>query len=324
MRKKEKKIVESGELDTFEVLSNSLKADYEETNAEKYIGFTNTMCPYNLCDGSGYIVKRDGKAYVAQKCKCYEEEIMRRKMRNANISLANGEDILSEDFLIQNEKAIILHPLKDPQPRKIDKRRKTQPDEEPEEYINRKYKQIDLKDNYAKFLKEYVKKSIEYLNGKEPKKVRNLLLIGDFASGVNREVNTIGRLYLLNDKKACATSMKELIEGYIDDKKNIKQKIEKTEFLIIKDLGQEYHTDTGWAVSQIQNLLYTRYENKLPVIATTQFYPNEIEKLYGKKILDLFDATYFIVYVENKSFGFEESEKFLEEFVSIPLDKERE
>lgn len=316
MDKKENKIKESSESNAVELIKESLKSEYEESNAEKYIGYQIDVCPYGKCDGSGYITVRENKSYLAKECRCYKEEKVRRKLKNSNIILNYEEEILDTEKLINGEKATLLHPLKNPEPRKIDKRRKIQPEEEPEEYIARNYKQIDMEDKFEVFLKEYKKKSIEYLEEKERTKVKNLIFIGDFVSGIQRIVNTFGRHLILENKKVFAITMKELIESYLNSETKIKEKIKTVDYLILKDLGHEHHTDSGWAISQIKELLWIRYEKKLPIIATTDFFPNELNRLYGDKIMKLINGTYFLIFVEN-DIDIDEPEMYLNEFETL-------
>ena len=60
-------------------------------------------------------------------------------------------------------------------------------------------------------------------------------------------------------------------------------------------LGQEYHTDTKYALKQIQDIFKERQELGLPIIVTTNSYPNELEDYYEGSLMSTFHGRFLMM-----------------------------
>ena len=295
-----------------DLFRNAFETPYVKTADEEHDSFNQSKCLYNKCDGSGYYLEVIDGSKKAVNCKCYEDEILKRKLRKANMS----DSYWNKELKLHGLVGTLLHPLKEPIPRKIDKRKTKQDAEEPSEFIQRHYREIPMENGLEAFVVNYLKNTLKYINETPREKVKNLILMGDTGRGKTLMVNIIGKTYLIEGKTVYFTTMRTLVKDVMNPEVDIEKIINETDLLIIDELGKEYHTDSGWAMTQIQELLRVRYNKKLPVICTTNFYPNEIHELYDKSLLSLFHGTYFMVYVDRAEgdFRIEEADKDLEEW----------
>lgn len=82
-------------------------------------------------------------------------------------------------------------------------------------------------------------------------------------------------------------------ELFFDGKKPIHKMTVNAELLIIDDLGKEKSSE--WTSETLYKIVNDRYENKLPVIITTNLTKNEIEKRYNKAVTSrLFGTSEFM------------------------------
>lgn len=286
------------------IFDKIFKTPYIKTEDEENPGFVQEKCPYNLCNGTGAIEKYINGYRKAEDCKCMKDEVLKRKLRNSNLD----ESLWDQTFNLQNLDGVILHPIQNPPERELEltgkgKPKAQQAPELPETHIYRAFKHVQLPNGFEDFIKKYTAVTIKYINTYPIQTVKNLMLIGDTGRGKTVTAGLIGKAYLMRGKKVYFTTMRSLITDLMKKEKDIEGIVSSVDLLIIDELGYEYHTDSGYAVTQIKELLRTRYNKKLPVVTTTNKYPMEIEALYDKSLMSLFYGTYFMVYVDNKTDG---------------------
>ncbi|MCU7666944.1 ATP-binding protein [Bacillus thuringiensis] len=286
------------------IFDKIFKTPYIMTEDEEGEGFVQTTCPYKACDGRGTLTIYVNGYRKAKNCRCYEDEIVRRKLKNSNLD----DSLWNQKLNLSNLEGVILHPIQNPPERQLQltkqgKPKAVQEPETPEEHVYRAYQHIQMPNGLEAFIHTYVRKTLEYINESPIQQVKNLMLLGDTGRGKTFTASMIGKEYLLNQKKAYFTTMRTLVADVMKKEKDIESIVSDVDLLIIDELGYEYHTDSGWAVTQIKEFLRTRYNKKLPVVCTTNKYPIEIENLYDKSLMSLFHGTYFMVYVDNKQDG---------------------
>lgn len=299
-----------------------LGSTFEKLEDDENASFVQTSCPYNMCDGSGYIIEFVNEKKKAQDCKCVKDEIVRRKLRNSNMDDAYW----NRELKLEGLEGVLLHPLANPPERQLQKGKngavlKVQEPESPQEYIDRCYKQIQMKNGLEAFMKEYTTRTLEFV-GEEPRqKVKNLILLGDTGRGKTYIANMAGKEYLMNGKRVYFTTMRTLVKDVINPQKDIEKIVSEVDLLLIDELGYEYHTDTGWAITQIKELLRVRYNKKLPVVCTTNLYPSDISELYDKSLMSLFHGTYFMVFVDrvDGDYRIQQADEALKDFDSFNI-----
>ncbi len=311
------------------IFDEIFKTPYLSTEDEEGVGFVQKSCPYNICDGSGTVAVVVNGYRKARNCRCYNDEIIRRKLRNSNLD----DSLWQQELNLSNLDGVILHPIQHPPERKLQltkqkKPKAVQDPETPQEHIYRAYQHIQMPKGLEEFIRTYTQKTLEYLNENPIQQVKNLMLIGDTGRGKTVTAGMIGKEYLHNDKKVYFTTMRTLVTDVMKKEKDIEHIVSTVDLLIVDELGYEYHTDSGYAVTQIKEFLRTRYNKKLPVICTTNKYPIEIENLYDKSLMSLFHGTYFMVYVDNKVDGdyrYKIADNSLEDFgLELPPEQQEE
>lgn len=305
-----------------DMFKEAFEHPYEKTEDEENNGFEQKKCPLNKCDGSGYNMVMINGYRKAKDCECYKEEQMKRRLRMSNMDDAYFDKTLKLHGLV----GTLLHPLAKPPKRELAKGKnnqvlKVQPEEEPNEYIARVYKQIEMKNGLEAFVKQYTSRTLEYINESPKQKVKNLILMGDTGRGKTLTANMIGKEYLNKGKTVYFTTMRALIKDVIDKGKEIEKMIANVELLLIDELGYEYHTESGWAITNIKELLRVRYNRKLPVVCTTNLLPDVLAEMYDASIMSLFHGTYFMVFVdrEDGDYRIQEADASLSDFDELKV-----
>lgn len=284
----------------------------ETTEDELYDTFQQNTCPYNECDGSGYIkLERDGTR-VSTWCKCYEDEVLKRKMIASNIE----SKYYNAGYDLTGIAATLLHPKKKIEERKFKGKKPTNPPpEHPDDYINRAYDRIPIKKGIGFFGEEYKNKSLQYLEENPRKKVKNVLFMGEPGRGKTHLACAIGKDYLKSGKRVHFTTMMKLVNDVMNPEIDIRKIVSEVDLLIVDEVGYEYQTDTLWALKQIKELFRIRYNSHLPIICTTNFYPNELVELYDASLMSIFNGTFFFILMESESdFRIEEADEALKDF----------
>lgn len=253
-------------------------------------------CSHGMCDGSGFIPKRGENGTIVQKCECYYDELAKTKMKKANIEIKYHD----ADFEFkENVATTLLHPKKKVEERKFrGKKPATPKPEEPEDYIKRAYDKIEIKKGMSYFLHEYREKSLSFLNERPRKKVKNLLMMGDPGTGKTYGACALGKAYIKEGKNVYFTTMQKLVNDVINPDVDIRKVMGETDLVIIDELGSEYHTEKKWALTQIKDLFRVRYNSHLPIVATTNYYPNELMELYDKSLMSILNGTFFFMLME--------------------------
>ena len=264
----------------------------------------NAVCPYNICDGNGFIRKRNenGATYV-DFCKCYEESVFKQKLKNAKISL----DFMDKDFDFDDgkTKAFILKPKEKPDQIKIKKKNQTLQEalleEDPNDFLHRHFTIKEESRIPGEIFRSFSEKNYEFLqNGKKP---ANLLLFGDPGNGKTTFACLIGTYFLKKNKKVYFSTTEDFLNAIYDKKVDSKEIARKYDVLILDEFFNEYHTDSQWAKKQIKEILKIRDEHKLITICTSNGNPKEFSLLYGDSIMSLLKGTFFFFYLERDGDG---------------------
>jgi len=280
-----------------------------------YEGYKTETCPYGTCDGSGFIKVPKGKRKVTKHCECYNDEILKRRLKQSKIEQKYWEVTYDLDGIHIS----LLKPKTKPEERKFKGKKPANPlPEEPMEYIERVYDLKKIKKGVTYFANEYQQKTLQFLNETPRQKVQNLLLLGEPGRGKTHLACAIGKEYLKVDKKVHFTTMMNLVNDVMNKEINIRKIVESVDLLIVDEVGYEYQTDTKWALKQIKELFRIRYNKHLPIICTTNFYPNEMAELYDASLMSIFNGTFFFILAERENdYRLEEANDALKEFSFI-------
>lgn len=293
---KERKI-NNNEKSIDQLIVEAMEEPYEKKEDEEYGQFEQSRCPYTVCDGSGWIVVQVDNTEKVKECKCRFDFTLKRKMKNSNMD----EKYWDKTLELRDLEGSLLLPKERPEERKFRGKKPANPKpEEPEDFIKRCYEVRPIKKGLNSLVEEYVSKSLNYLKQEPRETVRNLLFIGEPGRGKTLMVNLIGKEYLLQGKRVYFTTMLRLVQDVTNPNVDIQKIVSEVDLLIIDEVGYEYHTDSKWAIKQIKDMLRLRYNKKLPVVSTTNLYPNEMNELYDKSLMSLFNGTYFMVLVESE------------------------
>lgn len=270
---------------------NKIKPTEDEQGMKQR--FRLKSCPYRKCDGSGYLIKVvDGHEY-SRPCECYKDFVMQKKMKNANIQQdfwdAKLENLHELDVAFLQPKKVIGE-------RKFDKRYKAdnQPEEKADEFIKRCYDEKSVKKGIYFFAEQYTKKTLEYLDETPRLKTRNLLLMGEPGRQKTYLACAIAREFFKKDKSVYFSTMQDLLNKVYDKQINLYEIVTQHDLLIIDELGNEYHTDSQWALKQMKEIFRLRKNRNLPIICTSNYYPNAWDVLYDKPLISTLNGSFFI------------------------------
>lgn len=287
----QKRAMKQKQKDALIQLVKSGKYKVTTTDDDRNQGFRLPSCPYKKCDGSGYLSTFiDGEEF-SSRCDCYKDHVMQKKLKNANIQ----QDYWKAD--IQNLKEMdvsLLQPKPIQEPRKIDKRLKEIPPEKPGPFIERTYNEQNVKKGIQFFAEQYTQKTLGYLDEVPRTKTRNLMLIGESGRQKTYLACSIGKEFLKQNKSVYFSTMQDLLNNVYDKKINLHKLVTEKDLLIIDEIGNEYHTDTQWALKQMKEIIRLRKNRNLPIICTSNYYPNAWEELYDKPLVSTFNGSFFI------------------------------
>lgn len=265
-------------------------------------------CPYETCDGSGILViERDGHQY-SKDCQCLKEQIFCKKLRKANLEAR----FAGSDFAF-GEGTGITHfkPFKTPKPYKG----KDESKESPDGFIKRHYDTLPYEKGVSFFGTTYTDKTLHWLDEFPRTRTMNLLLFGESGSGKTHLASVIGSKYIEKGKTVYFSSMQDLLDRVYDKELSLKELARKTDLLIIDEIYNEYHTDTNWALKNIKELFKIRLKEQLPIICTSNGYPHEFYRLYGKSMMSMFNGTFFIMFMESATdYRIEQGHHLFDEF----------
>ena len=280
---------------------------FEKTEDDEHDTLKRKPCPHRLCDGSMYRIVKNEKGHPRSiRCQCYHDVVKLRKQKNAHLPSefwnASWEQLHEIDNLPPNKriKLTYLKPKENPEERKIDGRIKDKskiPPEAPGDYTKRMYDLIERKSLHA-FGTGFTKTAISYLDAFPRIQSLNLLLLGDTGKGKTLMSALIANEFLKQNKKVRFIRMKALIDEVSENKKYVRALIRDMDLLILDELYQEYHTDSGWALTQIQDVIKGRQERKLSTIITTNAYPNELSEMYQGSLMSTFHGEFIMAALE--------------------------
>lgn len=269
---------------------------FPQTEDDLHKGFEQETCVFHLCDGSGYTKEVKKGKQVSIRCKCYVEHVLTRKLKNANIP-PNFWEVELDQLKAIDDKISLSHlkPKVKQGEKKINNRKKTQDPETPDEYVARTYDVKDISKGMFYFADNYTKTILPLLNEKPRKKTLNLMLMGDPGKGKTYMANAIAKEFLRNGKTVYFNRMRAILDEAFENKAKIMHLVRTKDLLIIDELGQEYHTDTKYALKQIQDIFKERQELGLPIIVTTNSYPNELEDYYEGSLMSTFHGRFLMM-----------------------------
>lgn len=139
-----------------------------------------------------------------------------------------------------------------------------------------------------------------------------LLLYGSVGSGkttLARSICTLinvlyGNAYNYEDRKGVVRVSALDLANRVSEDKSYLYDLKHKELLFIDDLGVEPETVKCWGneISPITELLYSRYDNQLFTIATSNLAEEEFGERYGKRIYDRMEEMFDRLYYNNKSY----------------------
>lgn len=285
----------------------------DRTEDEMYATFQQKTCPFNECDGSGYFIVTQTDGTQASKwCRCYRNEVLIRQLNAAGIE----KNYHRANYQLTDLTGTLLHPKKVVEERKFRGKKPAQPKPElPEEYIERVYDRIPIKKGITYFAEEYRDKSLVFLDESPRSRVKNLFFMGEPGRGKTHLACAIGKDYLKKGKKVHFTTMMKLVNDVMNKEINIRKIVSEVDLLIVDEVGYEYQTDTLWAIKQIKELFRIRYNSHLPIICTTNFYPNELAELYDASLMSIFNGTFFLILMESEAdHRIQEADEALKDF----------
>jgi DNA replication protein DnaC len=241
--------------------------------------------------------------------------VLKRKMNASNIEAKYHE---AEFTSLTDVKTTLLHPKKELDAPKMIKKGKKEVPESADDYINRVYEKYPIPKGLSYFAKEYTEKSLEFINESPRHRSKNLMLLGEPGRGKTHLACAIGKEYLKQGKTVHFTTMLKLVSDVMNPDIDIRKIVREKDLLIVDEVGYEYHTDTQWALKQIKELFRTRYNSHLPIICTTNFYPNELAELYDPSLMSMFNGSYFFILMQTETdYRLEEASEALKDFTFI-------
>jgi len=305
------------QLEGLSMLDAILKGDVPilMTEEQENQGYSVDTCPYGICNGSGLIIVDVDGEDMAKNCQCCEDKILLHKKENSNIR----EDYYYAE--IQNLREIdvtLLTPKKQVAPRKTDKRIKDKnniPPEKTDAYIARVYDEKKVEKGIKFFATQYTNKTLLYLDEEPRTRSRNLMLIGQSGRQKTYLACAIATEFLKKEKSVYFTTMQDLINHVYDEKVDLDKIMTEIDLLIIDELGKEYHTDSEWAMKMMMDLFRKRKNRNLPIICTSNYYPNAWEELYDPSFNSVLNGSFFITLLESElDFRIEQIEDSLNDY----------
>lgn len=276
-----------------------------------------SACPYNKCEeGRGYLkYVKDGHTYT-EWCDCYQDEVLKRKMKAAKIE----SKYLNASFDFDNSgvSSTLLQPIVEVGKPLVKKVKTKEVVETAEQYLQRVFKQRPVKKGVSFFAEEFTKITADYHSESPRVRSKNLLLIGEPGRSKTFLACAAGKEFLRQGKSVYFTTMLQLVADVMNPETDIRRIMKETDLVIVDEMGSEYHTDTQWALKQIKELFRIRYNSHLPVICTTNYYPNELAELYDPSLMSMFAGSYlFVLMQRDEDYRLLESEKNLEDFTFL-------
>jgi chromosomal replication initiation ATPase DnaA len=308
MKKREE---ESKKKTVSELIQEAMGYIPDRSEEETGKSFEQKSCPHKICDGSGYLKRNNESGIYTVWCQCYKEEVLRRKMKGSNIE----SKYWKANFELKHVKTTLLHPKAEWEPPKMIKKGRKEVPESPVDYMKRVYNVMPISKGIAYFGKEYAEKTLQFLEEHPRTKMRNLMLMGEPGRGKTYFACAIGKEYLKHGKTVYFTTMLKPVADVMNPEIDIRKIVNKKDLLIVDEVGYEYHTDTLWAMKQIKELFRSRYNRHLPIVCTTNFYPNELAELYDSSLISMFNGSYFYIMMENeRDYRIQEAEEALKDF----------
>lgn len=260
------------------------------------------VCSHGLCDGSGYTkVKKDGHTFTSW-CQCHRDRLVETGLKQSRIE----DKYKSATLHTMDERGTSLSLLK---PRRVPldkvekvtatKGKKTPPKpDDPNEYIERHY-ETRPQPSANEFFQKYARGSLRLLATTPRENTMNLLLFGEPGCGKTFGACALGLTYLRNGRSVRYTHIRSLLDSLFDHREEVEHMVRTVDLLILDEIGQEYHTDTHYALKELQKIFKIRHDNNLPIVITTNFYPNELVSLYGKSIVSMLHGDFFLAHMSS-------------------------
>lgn len=179
------------------------------------------------------------------------------------------------------------------------------------------FKKNLLKVDMNLFGEQYVNNSAKYLNESPRTKSIGLILSGEVGSGKTYFACAVANEFIQKGFNVCYLKTKQYLDNVIKDSfvnddnkvRSLKKKRdylngfnsnhkENCHLLILDELGYEYQkNDSGFALSEIKDLLRNRAEKSLPTIITTNFLLSELAEVYEEELMSMFAESYMFFWV---------------------------
>lgn len=279
--------------------------NFKKTEDDFNSSFIQDSCPLGKCDGSGYFKKtlKNG-TIVSVDCDCYKNEVLKRKLKRSQIQTSYWDVELEDLDTITKRVELelsLLKPLVVQKPKKEPSSKKKIPDPEtPTEYIERSYEVKRIPYSLREFAENYLNSTLKLINQNPRTSTINLLLMGAPGKGKTYMSAIIAKEFLRKNKTVYFTRMRSLLDKAFDEKKEVVDIIKNVDLLIIDELAQEYHTDSQWALKQIQDIIKERQETNLPTICTTNAAPNELEDYYKESLMSTFNGRFVMTVFDSE------------------------
>lgn len=146
-----------------------------------------------------------------------------------------------------------------------------------------------------------------------------LLLFGDLRMGKTSAAVIVAKAVVAHGGTAYMIRADEIQNAVMDKESfdedpTVSERLTEVDLLIIDDLGQEHSKDFGRAL--LENVVRQRYDNKMPLIVTTNVPANLLEEKYGQAVFKVMRSMMLAVPVDGTSWFDKEVEKvkgFLED-----------
>jgi hypothetical protein len=201
-------------------------------------------------------------------------------MKRSNIPLAHWE----ASFTLPDTSISILSPKVKPEAKPAPAKKSYQP-ESAKSFTERTYDLRLVSKGVSYFGPWYSKKIIDWLHNPHRNGVRHLFLMGEIDQGQSVLGCAIAKEVLQAGFSVYFSRTKTLLKDFIENADATWKKVAESDLLILDRLGFEYHTDSQYALKQLQEIIQLRQDAQLPMILITSFFPNEIEEFYKSSFL---------------------------------------